>query len=176
MAKSPKKAKKAAKPRKAKAKKPKSGTKAAVQSAEQKRFIGETDLIRLAEKSDMTKARTKAIGKGYKDEVDEAVEHKGLDKTAWNIADKLRRLVEKDKPSAQSTIEHLFYYISTLKLTKRGTKPMDFKASPEPKAQAPTSGPGTPTSEETLAKVGRGNVTSISEAKPDGEKTEAKAA
>lgn len=178
MAKSPKKAKKAAKPRKAKAKK---SAKAPAASPETSTFISERNLLALARRSDETKTKTASLGKGYRDELGYAEEHQGLNKTAWGIADRLRRLVAKDAPSAQSTIDHLIFYVNTLKLRGKGTKSMNFdapsKAAPEKPATTPKSGPGTPTPESDLAKVGRGNgnanaasnVTSINEAKPDAE-------
>lgn len=154
-----------------KARKPKPGTKPAVPQTST--FISERNLLALARQSDETKAKTASIGGGYRESIAYAVEHQGLNKTAFNMADRLRRLFDKDKPEAQGTLDHLLYYINCFKLRSRGTKGMKFEPPAEPKAEVPKSGPGTPTPESDLAKVGRGdkavtgNVTSINEAKKD---------
>lgn len=146
------------------AKKRARATKQSNASSQNKRFIGERELLQLAEKSDTTKTKTATIGKNYRDDIAYAVEHQGLNRTAWGMADKLRRMFNKDKPDAQMTLDHLLYYINTLNLRAKGTKPLNLEV-PKP---APTSGPGTPTPESDLAKIGRGepeadNVTPLRE-------------
>jgi hypothetical protein len=150
----------AKKPAKTKTRKTKAKAKMAPETAS--KVIGERALGDLFKLSAETKERSKNVGAAFKEAIQHAKTNQGLNSVAFGMVDRLRRIGLDDTVKLREVMDAFDYYRDVAKLDRKKD------AKPE-KAAPPTSGPGTPTPESDLAKVGRGsgentdNVTPIRE-------------
>jgi hypothetical protein len=156
----------AKKPAKTKTRKTKAKAKMAPETAS--KVIGERALGDLFKLSAETKERSKNVGAAFKEAIQHAKTNQGLNSVAFGMVDRLRRIGLDDTVKLREVMDAFDYYRDVAKLDRKKAADMFKDAKPE-KAAPPTSGPGTPTPESDLAKVGRGsgentdNVTPIRE-------------